>query len=85
MVALTDTSPKSAEVRDMSEPDYEVNIRTAPDGSDVTFEFCHDKNGETTLTVHTPGKSYCNVVEVEDLQALQNACYAMRELLLGVR
>ena len=68
----------------MSEPTYEVTILTAPDGSDVTFQFTHNQDA-TTLTVHTPGKSYCNVVEVEDLQALQNACYAMRELLLGVR
>ena len=68
----------------MSEPHYEVTINTAPDGSDVTFQFIFNSTG-CHLTVHTPENSWRNYVDVEDLKAFQDACYAMRELLQGVR
>jgi len=68
----------------MSEPNYEVIINTAPDGSDVTFQFIFNAAG-CYLTVNTPENSWTNYVAVEDLHAFQSACLAMRELLQGVR
>lgn len=65
----------------MSEPDYGVAVHTTPDGSDVTFQFIYNKGSAATIEVHTPDNSYSNQVDIEDLQALMDACCVMRDLL----
>jgi hypothetical protein len=70
----------------MSQPTYDVTIEVKPDGADTMFQFVFT-DGQCVLSVeHDDGRApLTNTVAVEDLVAFQNACYAMRELLLGVR